>query len=92
MSESTGGLSLDLIADMRGRRPALPRPTLLTTSSGNVRAWASPLAQRSALVRELDQFIESRGCPRMIAGAIGTEFTSNTILARQEERRVDKTK
>jgi transposase InsO family protein len=29
--------------------------------------------------------IESRGCPRMIVSDNGTEFTSNAMLARQEE-------
>jgi len=37
------------------------------------------------VVRELDQIIESRGCPRMIVSDNGTEFTSNAILAWQEE-------
>jgi putative transposase len=33
-----------------------------------------PTAPR--VVRELDQIIESRGCPRMIVSDNGTEFTS----------------
>jgi len=37
------------------------------------------------VVRELDQIIESRGCPRMIVSDNGTEFTSNAILTWQEE-------
>ena len=37
------------------------------------------------VVRELGQIIESRGCPRMIVSDNGTEFTSNAILAWQEE-------
>lgn len=37
------------------------------------------------VVRELDRVIESRGCPRMIVSDNGTEFTSNAILAWQEE-------
>ena len=41
------------------------------------------------VVRELGQIIESRGCPRMIVSDNGTEFTSNTILAWQEERGIE---
>ena len=37
------------------------------------------------VVRELGHIIESRGCPRMIVSDNGTEFTSNAILAWQEE-------
>jgi putative transposase len=37
------------------------------------------------VVRELDRVIETRGCPRMIVSDNGTEFTSNAILAWQEE-------
>src|SRR5215831_18897798 len=37
------------------------------------------------VVRELGHIIESRGCPRMIVSDNGTEFTSNVILAWQEE-------
>jgi putative transposase len=37
------------------------------------------------VVRELGQIIESRGCLRMIVSDNGTEFTSNAILAWQEE-------
>lgn len=39
------------------------------------------------VVRELDRVIETRGCPRMIVSDNGTEFTSNAILAWQEEQR-----
>jgi putative transposase len=41
------------------------------------------------VVRELGQIIESRGCPRMIVSDNGTEFTSNAILAWQEEREIE---
>lgn len=37
------------------------------------------------VLRELEQVIESRGCPRMIVSDNGTEFTSNAVLAWQEE-------
>src|SRR6185503_1216021 len=37
------------------------------------------------VVRELGHISESRGCPRMIVSDNGTEFTSNAILAWQEE-------
>jgi transposase InsO family protein len=40
-------------------------------------------------VRELDRIIESRGCPRMIVSDNGTEFTSNAILAWQEELEIE---
>lgn len=41
------------------------------------------------VVRELSRIIESRGCPRMIVSDNGTEFTSNAILAWQEERGIE---
>jgi transposase-like protein len=41
------------------------------------------------VVRELSHIIESRGCPRMIVSDNGTEFTSNAILAWQEERGIE---
>jgi putative transposase len=41
------------------------------------------------VVRELDRVIETRGCPRMIVSDNGTEFTSNAILAWQEEKRIE---
>ena len=41
------------------------------------------------VARELDHIIESRGCPRMIVSDNGTEFTSNAILAWQEEQGVE---
>ena len=41
------------------------------------------------VVRELDRIIETRGCPRMIVSDNGTEFTSNTILAWQQEHDVE---
>ena len=41
------------------------------------------------VLRELDQIIESRGCPRMIVSDNGTEFTSNAVLAWQEELGID---
>jgi putative transposase len=37
------------------------------------------------VMRELNYIIESRGGPRMIVGDNGTEFTSNAILAWQEQ-------
>jgi len=37
------------------------------------------------VVRELDRVIKTRGCPRMIVSDNGAEFTSNAILAWQEE-------
>jgi len=50
------------------------------------------LRKRVALrrsIRELDRVIEIRGCPRMIVSDNGTEFTSNAILAWQEEQGVE---
>jgi putative transposase len=41
------------------------------------------------VVRELDRIIETRGCPRMIVSDNGTEFTSNAILAWQQERDIE---
>ena len=41
------------------------------------------------VVRELDRIIETRGYPRMIVSDNGTEFTSNAILAWQQERGVE---
>jgi putative transposase len=41
------------------------------------------------VVRELDRVIEARGCPRMIVSDNGTEFTSNAILAWQEEQEIE---
>ena len=41
------------------------------------------------VVRELDCIIETRGCPRMIVSDNGTEFTSNAILAWQQERDIE---
>ena len=41
------------------------------------------------VVRELDRVIEIRGCPRMIVSDNGTEFTSNAILAWQEENGIE---
>ena len=41
------------------------------------------------VVRELDRVIETRGCPRMIVSDNGTEFTSNAILAWQEENGIE---
>jgi putative transposase len=41
------------------------------------------------VVRELDRVIETRGCPRTIVSDNGTEFTSNAILAWQEELGID---
>src|SRR5437762_4572371 len=39
--------------------------------------------------RELDHIIEVRGCPRMIVSDNGTEFTSNAILAWQEQLEIE---
>jgi putative transposase len=41
------------------------------------------------VVRELDRILELRGCPRMIVSDNGTEFTSNAILAWQQERDIE---
>jgi len=41
------------------------------------------------VVRELDRIVESRGGPRMIVSDNGTEFTSNAILAWQEEQQIE---
>ncbi len=41
------------------------------------------------VVRELDRIVEARGCPGMIVSDNGTEFTSNTILAWQQEHDVE---
>jgi hypothetical protein len=41
------------------------------------------------LAVELDRVIKTRGCPRMIVCDNGTEFTSNTILAWQEEIEIE---
>jgi hypothetical protein len=41
------------------------------------------------VVRELDRIVELRGYPRMIVSDNGTEFTSNTILAWQQEHDVE---
>jgi putative transposase len=41
------------------------------------------------VVRELDRIVELRGRPRMIVSDNGTEFTSNAILAWQQEREVE---
>ena len=41
------------------------------------------------VARELNCIVESRGCPRMIVSDNGTEFTSNAILARQEEHGIE---
>jgi putative transposase len=41
------------------------------------------------VVRELDRIAELRGCPCMIVSDDGTEFTSNTILAWQQEHNVE---
>jgi putative transposase len=41
------------------------------------------------VMRELNYVIEVRGCPGMIVSDNGTEFTSNAILAWQEEQRIE---
>ena len=41
------------------------------------------------VVRELDRVIEIRGSPRMIVSDNGTEFTSNAILAWQQEQGIE---
>lgn len=41
------------------------------------------------VARELDRIVEHRGCPCMIVSDNGTEFTSNAILAWQEQRGVE---
>jgi putative transposase len=42
------------------------------------------------VIRELNRIVEGRSCPRMIVSDNGTEFTSNAILARQEEHGVER--
>jgi putative transposase len=39
--------------------------------------------------RELDRIAEMRGYPRMVVSDNGTELTSNALLKRQEDRKVD---
>ena len=41
------------------------------------------------VVRELDRIVETRGFPRMIVSDNGTEFTSNAILAWQQDHDVE---
>ena len=41
------------------------------------------------VMRELDRIIETRGGPRIIVSDNGTEFTSNAILAWQQERDIE---
>jgi putative transposase len=41
------------------------------------------------VARELDRIIETRGCPRMIVSDNGTEFTSNAILAWQQDWHIE---
>ena len=78
--------SLDFVADtlMRGRRfRILAVVDDFTRECLGLVVDTSLTALR--VVRELGHIIESRGCPRMIVSDNGTEFTSNAILAWQEE-------
>ena len=51
-------------------------------------AGYSPFAARATRARSYPGQ-PNRGCPRMIVSDNGTEFTSNAILAWQEERRIE---
>jgi putative transposase len=79
--------SLDFVMDtlMHGRRFRI-----LTVVDDFTRECLGLVADTSLtaprVVRELNRIIEGRGCPRMIVSDNGTEFTSNAILAWQEER------
>jgi putative transposase len=82
--------SLDFVADtlVSGRRFRI-----LTVVDDFTRECLTLVADTSLtaprVVRELDRIIESRGCPRMIVSDNGTEFTSNAILAWQQEHDVE---
>jgi putative transposase len=82
--------SLDFVADtlVSGRRFRI-----LTLVDDCTRECLGLVADTSLtaprVVRELDCIIETRGCPRMIVSDNGTEFTSNAILAWQQERDIE---
>lgn len=82
--------SLDFVMDtlMSGRRFRI-----LTVVDDFTRECLGLVADTSLtaprVVRELSRIIEGRGCPRMIVSDNGTEFTSNAILAWQEERGIE---
>ena len=82
--------SLDFVSDtlVSGRRFRI-----LTVVDDFTRECLALVADTSLtgirVVRELDRIIEMRGRPGMIVSDNGTEFTSNAILAWQEERGVE---
>jgi putative transposase len=82
--------SLDFVADtlVSGRRFRI-----LTVVDDFTRECLTLVADTSLtaprVARELDRIVESRGCPRMIVSDNGTEFTSNAILAWQQEHDVE---
>lgn len=74
--------SLDFVMDtlVSGRRfRILTLVDDFTRESLGLVVDTSPTALR--VLRELEQVIESRGCPRVIVSDSGTEFTSNAVLA-----------
>ena len=82
--------SLDFVMDtlVSGRRFRIL--TWSMTSPGSASAWWSiPRSPARRVVRELDRIVETQGLPRMIVSDNGTEFTSNAILAWQQERDVE---
>jgi len=83
--------SLDFVHDQFRLRSPVPESSISsTTSPGN--AWGRSPTRRSqdgAWARELTTLIESRGKPAMIVfGTMGTEFTSNAMLAWAEEHNI----
>src|SRR6202012_1919333 len=60
-------------------------PTIKSRSLRILTLVPDPSLASLRVVRELDRVIETRGCPRTIVSDNGTEFTSNAILAWQEE-------
>jgi putative transposase len=82
--------SLDFVMDtlVNGRRFRIL--TLVDDFTRECLALVSDSSLTSPrVVRELDRIVETRGCPRMIVSDNGTEFTSNAILAWQQEREVE---
>ena len=82
--------SLDFVADtlVSGRRFRI-----LTLVDDFTRECLTLVADTSLtgprVVRELDRIVELKRHPRMIVSDNGTEFTSNTILAWQQERYIE---
>jgi putative transposase len=82
--------SLDFVMDtlLSGRRFRI-----LTVVDDFTRECLTLVADTSLtgprVVRELDRIVELRGCPRMIVSDNGTEFTSNTVLAWQQEHDIE---